>query len=70
MAAVSLRSLIRRSGLTNRQIAERSGLSESAISRYIKGDRNPKLISAEKLAQALGVSFEEVYKEWKSGSYD
>lgn len=67
---MSLKCLICRSGLTYRQISEKSGLSQAAICRYVKGDRNPKLISAEKLAQALGVSVEEFYREWKDGLHD
>lgn len=41
-------------------LAKKSGLSPAAISRYLKGDRNPTLSAAECLAPVLGVTLEEL----------
>lgn len=47
--------LRQRRHLTQRQLAEAAGLSESALRSYELGDRNPKERHLERIAQALGV---------------
>lgn len=42
-------------GLTQKQLAESAGLSESALRSYELGDRNPKDKHLEKIAQALAI---------------
>lgn len=49
------RALVR-SGLTARQLAETSGLDESALSRVRSGARNLKASELSRVAEALGVS--------------
>ena len=39
--------------MTQRQLAERAGVSHSTISRLLRGDRAPSLGTATKLARAL-----------------
>lgn len=46
----------REKGLTQEEVAARSGLSQQYISGLESGRRNPTLISIYDLAQALGVS--------------
>lgn len=43
-------------GLTQEQLAERSGFSQFYISGLENGRRNPTVVSLYELAQALGVS--------------
>ena len=43
-------------GLTQEQVAERSGLSQQYLSDLERGRRNPTIITLYELAQALGVS--------------
>jgi len=43
-------------GLTQEQLAERSGFSQFYISSLETGRRNPTIVSLFELAQALGVS--------------
>lgn len=62
---MSLKCLICSSGMNQKQLAEKAGLSEAAISRYISHKRVPNIFVAEKLAQALDVDFWELFKEWK-----
>lgn len=38
------------------ELAERAGLTEAAISRYITGDREPKAIAVAQIAKALGTT--------------
>jgi transcriptional regulator with XRE-family HTH domain len=43
-------------GLTQEQLAERSGFSQQYISGLEQGRRNPTVVSIYELANALGVS--------------
>ncbi|GAO40967.1 putative Xre family DNA-binding protein [Sphingomonas changbaiensis NBRC 104936] len=46
----------RQKGLTQEQLAERSGLSQQYISGLEQGRRNPTVVTLFELATALGVS--------------
>ena len=50
----------REKGLTQEQVAERSGFSQQYISGLERGRRNPTIVSIYELAQALGVSYLEL----------
>ena len=41
--------------ITQRELAEKSGLTEVSISRYFNGERIPNIKNAEKMASALGL---------------
>jgi transcriptional regulator with XRE-family HTH domain len=43
-------------GLTQEQLAERSGLSQQYLSGLEQGRRNPTIVTIHELAVALGVS--------------
>ena len=47
-------------GLTQEELAERSGFSQQYISELENGRRNPTIVSIYELAQALGVTHEEL----------
>lgn len=47
-------------GLTQEQLAEKSGFSQQYISGLEKGQRNPTIISLYELARSLGVSHIEL----------
>lgn len=49
--------LRRRQGLTQEQVAERSGFSQQYLSDLERGKRNPTIVSLYELAQALGVPY-------------
>ncbi len=52
--------LLESRNMTRKQLAEASGLTEAAISRYITGARNPKSISLSAIAKALDVTTDEL----------
>jgi len=52
--------LRRNSGLTQEQIAERSGYSQQYISGLERGKRNPTVVTLFEIAQALGVEHVEL----------
>jgi len=45
------------------EIAKRSGFSESSVSRWLRGKRRPRVDTAVKLAEAMGVTVEELLKQ-------
>ena len=49
-------------GLTQEQIQERSGFSQQYLSGLERGKRNPTIVTLYELAQALGVSHEELVR--------
>lgn len=50
----------REKGLTQEQIEELSGFSQQYLSGLERGKRNPTILSLYELAQALGVSLDEL----------
>jgi transcriptional regulator with XRE-family HTH domain len=50
----------REKGLTQEQLAERSGLSQQYLSGLERGRRNPTIVTIYELANALGVSHLEL----------
>jgi transcriptional regulator with XRE-family HTH domain len=47
-------------GMTQEELAERSGFSQQYISGLERGKRNPTIVSVYELAQALGVRHEQL----------
>lgn len=50
----------RAKGLTQEQVADRSGFSQQYLSSLERGRRNPTIITIYELAQALGVEHVEL----------
>ena len=53
-------------GLSASEVARRAGLSESYISRLMKGKRRPSSDALERIARALGVSMEDLQTEMRA----
>ncbi len=51
-----LNDQLRARKLTQRQLAQRSGVDHSTISRLARGDRTPSLRTADRLARSLGMA--------------
>ena len=51
----------KQSGLTQKELGEKLGVSASMIGQYENGIRNPKKKTLERIADALGVSWDELY---------
>lgn len=54
-------------GMTQEELAERSGFSQQYISGVECGRRNPTIVTIYELAQALGVSHEALVKGGANG---
>lgn len=57
--AVILRTEREKRGWTLEQMAEYLGTKKQVLSRYERGERNPKLITAALFAQKLGIPMQE-----------
>ena len=55
-----VRVMMRKSGLTARTLAARIGVSESAMSRWVAGYRNPMDARVEAMAKVLGKTPEQI----------
>ena len=58
-----LKKLIAEKEITQKELAERTGVTECAMSRYINGQRTPKLFIFAKMVQVLGVEFNDLLTE-------
>ena len=48
-----IKELLEKKGITQRELAERTGCTEAAVSHYIKGDRIPRASILTKIAIVL-----------------
>ena len=55
-----VKELRRRRGLTLEDLAERAGVSRAMISKVERGEKNPTLVVAAKVAEGLGVTISEL----------
>lgn len=55
-------------GLTQRELAEKIGVTDSAITRYEKGDREPNIETLNKIATALEVTINDLIKNEEKAS--
>ena len=58
----TIKRLMKENGYTQKQLAMRSGCTESAISRYVRNERTPSIRIMKNLAIALGVTVGELMK--------
>lgn len=53
-----VKMLMKENNLNQKQLAEKSGITESSVCRYLKGDREPRIDIIINFAKALDVSIE------------
>ena len=58
----NLRDLIQEEGITQKQLAEESGIDQSDLSRYINGLQMPSVKAVVNLAYALDRNIDELIK--------
>lgn len=49
-----------RAGISQKELARRAGVTEAAVSRYVRGDREPRAITVAALAKGLGVTVNDL----------
>ena len=57
---MNIKALREQAGLTQAELAERANVDQSAVSRWESGDTHPRRRQMPILAQALGISVEEL----------
>ena len=65
-----LRSALTYRGLTQKQLAEASGVTEAAISKYLAGERIPRSVTVSSLAKALHVPIAELIDQGPASDGD
>lgn len=60
--------LLSQRGMSQKELAQKAGLTESAISHYIKGDRVPRGVNLVKIARALDTSTDFLLNSNESSS--
>ncbi len=69
MIGDALCEMRKRSGLTLRELAEMAGISHTTLSRYENGHREPRLRAVQSIADALGITVEEIMSLAQSLEY-
>lgn len=62
MIKFKIKTLCNQYGTTQKELAERVGLSTTSLSRIITGDQTPSLETLEKIAVALGCDVSELFE--------
>lgn len=57
-------------GMTQKQLAEASGVPRICIARYEAGEHAPNMVNARKLAATLGCAIEDLLTEVKDEAVD
>lgn len=60
---LTLKCMLKEHKMTHRDLASATGLTESAVSRYINGNRIPNVKNLLKISKALGVTPDTLLKE-------
>jgi transcriptional regulator with XRE-family HTH domain len=55
-----IKEMLMQKELTQKELSEMTGITESAISHYVKGDRVPRGANLVKIAKALGTTADDL----------
>ena len=53
--------------ITQEELAERAGVHRTYVSMIERGEKNVTVLSAQKVATALGVSLSELFESYEDG---
>ena len=63
-----IRTLRKREGLSQEQLAFRCGLDRTYVGGVERGERNISIVNIEKIARALGLSLRDLFDDETTGS--
>lgn len=61
--AYRIKEMLVQKNITQKQLSELTGITESAISHYIKGDRVPRGTNLIKIAKSLGITADDLLSD-------
>lgn len=64
MIGENIKHYMKENGYTQKELAIRSGCTESSISRYLSNERIPKIKALQNIAIALGVTVNELVSDF------
>jgi len=70
MTSEKIIELLKKNNMTQKDLAEKTGISKGAISYYISGARTPKYDHIKKIADALGTSPNYILGENNEATYE
>ena len=56
----NLKHALEMKGVSQRELAKRTGITEASISRYISGEREPRAYTLSKIASVLHMTMDEL----------
>ena len=62
-----LKSLLEEKGMKQKFLADKTGMTESSVSRYVNGERTPRISQAYRIACVLGVDMNTLTAYLKEG---
>ena len=62
-----IKQLRRSMVITQEELAERAGVHRTYVSMIERGEKNVTVLSAQKVATALGVSLSELFESYEDG---
>lgn len=57
---IILRDYLKEHGISQKELSERSGVTEASLSRLVTGQRSGKIITLVKIMTALGCDFDDI----------
>ena len=65
-----LKSLLEEKGMTQKELARKTGVTEASVSRYISGQRFPRITQAYRMAWAIGIDMNTLIYLGKGEKHD
>ena len=57
---IILRDYLKEHGISQKELSEKSGVTEASLSRLVTGQRSGKIITLVKIMTALGCDFDDI----------
>lgn len=67
MSVLRIKEVLTEKGVTGKDLANKIGLTETSISRIVKGDQYPKIETLIAIASALDVDVKDLFVSTKEG---
>ena len=59
-----IKDLMKEKGINQKELAQRSNITECAMSRYLNGNREPRIEAIFRISRALNVSVDYLLQDW------